>query len=74
MADWMLIETAPKDGRWILVCMIARHRDDQTALYDIVKFDGGRWVSALQVPVASKPSFAGLTHWQPLPPPPTEDR
>lgn len=65
--EWQPIETAPKDGTWILIASLANmdigHWDDhwidgawlrfQTAEYDN---DGAE--------------IRGPTHWQPLPAPP----
>lgn len=61
--DWQPIETAPKDGRDILLCM-----EGGTHVY-MGSWGGltGRqtwWIDGGQI------SFKEATHWQPLPAPP----
>jgi hypothetical protein len=82
MADWMPIETAPKDGTRILVV----NKDEGADSIEITE-----WYSLGHDVYRERPD--GLyerhhetyaegwngnghraTHWQPLPPPPTEDR
>lgn len=77
MNEWKPIETAPKDGTYILVCQ-----------KDIPGWDGNMWVVAFfgvgeEEPIPSWWTSGGpnggidfigdpFSHWQPLPPPPTE--
>lgn len=61
MSKWQPIETAPRDGRRVLVCSEGRHMF--VAFWDS-KYWG--WRVSRDSVVAADP-----THWQPLPDPPT---
>jgi hypothetical protein len=69
-SDWQPIETAPKDGRWILTydprlkwTGAAQHRE---AHYAVVAWSGSGWFAEGSDDDLSKaPPF-----WQPLPEPP----
>jgi hypothetical protein len=82
MADWMPIETAPKDGTAILFAGKWRPFDANP---------GGTWHIAIARWSTFMSNHTGyqwileplntldninveFTHWMPLPPPPTEDR
>lgn len=85
MSDWQPIETAPKDGRWILLCGgkidYGWDGDDQPACV------AGQWTEHLnrrKVP-EGRWQFAWFdggyygeyehpTHWMPLPKPPGQAR
>lgn len=74
MSEWQDIETAPKDGRWIVV-FCPNYSEDQVRPasfqrdvgldQDIWDFSGEtyEYVNSEDAP----------THWQPLPPPPTHN-
>lgn len=64
MTFWKPIETAPKDGRAILV--YAPGRFYLSPLYCVAQWhdDAGWCIDELREP----------TYWQPLPPPPTSDK
>ena len=64
MSNWMPIESAPKDGTYILACMLPNiwgYRFMQVANFD---FDKGVFV------VSWDWSQEEFTHWMPLPQPP----
>lgn len=73
---WQKMETAPKDGRWIMLwlpsplsyCVLARWLDDEESGYRDWQKMGGDNPTPKPLPSA--------THWMPLPaaPPATEDR
>lgn len=63
--NWRPIETAPKDGTWILVCGIdADGPYVRTARY-VVTEDSAMFMNGSQTV-----GHNFLTHWQPLPAPP----
>lgn len=67
MSKWQPIETAPKDGRRIIIGY-----DDVVA---IVKWEGSGWCENDYDNLWHGPDmfFGGPTHWQPLPPPPESE-
>lgn len=58
LGDWQPIETAPKDGTWILGVRNA----DERPCYAVVNWEG-IWTDG-------EYTYSLLTHWIPLPPPP----
>jgi hypothetical protein len=69
MTDWQPIETAPKDGTWLLVGehryahpFVARWTEHPT---------GGYWQQDNQGVWDDDMGYWQPTHWQPLPVPPT---
>lgn len=69
MSDWQTMDTAPKDGRWILVHGLdcdgrgAYWPEIGLARYD-AKIPGGGWETR---------NVAYPANWQPLPAPPNND-
>lgn len=63
-ARWQPIETAPKDGAWIM----AYGRDLSITAYPAVIFWDDGWCPARE----GQPGFS-VTHWMPLPTPPAID-
>ena len=68
MAEWMPIETAPKDGTMILLYRDGDHAD-------------GHWMGDARFQIWgnrrrgwSYPDWCAPTHWQPLPSPPDSQR
>jgi hypothetical protein len=61
---WRAIESAPKDGSYILVAGLKF--EDQTYM-EVTSFYMGRWQ------VAWMDGYAEPTHWRPLPPPPAKE-
>jgi hypothetical protein len=59
MRGWIPIESAPKDGRKVLLCHLANEPFI------------GRWHNPLGW--VDQYSMRDPTHWQPLPPPPTKE-
>ena len=78
MAEWMLIESAPKN-RWLLVFrppmrfFVAYFQDDATDEYftegDEESEFNGSWVTT-DGKMDYRVRYGGLTHWMPLPEPP----
>ncbi len=65
MADWQPIETAPRDGTWLL-CWEPGTEVDIMRWY-AWSTTRGEWQSCEGI--RTEP-----THWQPLPAPPSDDR
>jgi|SRR5882672_1795707 len=67
--EWQSIDTAPKDGTWVLSTTLGNNPyTHQPFVPDIVQWAGSRWNNGL--------SDHGYqpTHWQPLPAPPDGDQ
>jgi hypothetical protein len=66
---WRDIETAPKDGRWLLMQGLAEKTDGYWDLPVIAGWSryGNCWRSM-------DGAVVGMTHWRPLPPSPQEER
>lgn len=63
--SWQPIETAPKDGTWVLSTTAGIHPfTHQPFVPDTVQWNGGRWNNGL-----SQHGYEP-THWMPLPSPP----
>jgi hypothetical protein len=78
---WQPIETAPKDGRWILTCRkgegpehweICAHEPSMWPTYELVEGDIYRRVDKPIHDWRGASNFHRATHWMPLPPPPGE--
>lgn len=64
---WVPIETAPKDGRWILAWDLKHQwRDRPPVVVVRAKRPQGLWQDK------DDTSYGNLTHYMPLPPPPEE--
>lgn len=63
-AQWQPIETAPKDGSWILVS------DPSGTWMDSARFYEGAWCSWPTTICQYGPEEDPPTHWMPLPEPP----
>ncbi len=72
MADWQPIETAPKDGRYVLLCFIdGCSRDPECPNMAVGRYYEDApdyWLTAIW---ASSASHEMPTHWMPLPEPPS---
>jgi Protein of unknown function (DUF551) len=68
---WQPIETAPKDGTSILAfpCIFNTHESGPHVI-DVVSFQDGRWYLSIDDGVCSYATK--ITHWMPLPIPPTD--
>lgn len=64
MSDWKLIETAPKDGTWVLIWETAGTNTKYSPA-DVAHYHLGDWYNA------DKQRLYGASHWMPLPAPPT---
>lgn len=68
--DWQPIETAPKDGTWVLLTV--RHVEGWPQM------EVGQWTADQKYRVTKAPCWCdteglllpGVTHWMPLPKPP----
>lgn len=60
---WQSIETAPKDGTWILIWEIAGINTKYSPA-DVAHYYLGEWYNS------DKQRLYGASHWQPLPAPP----
>lgn len=70
MTDWRPIETAPKDGRSIVVFNPSRGgcvADQRYLVVHWVGWGGGIWEASTGM---GKYDDYELSHWMPLPPPP----
>lgn len=78
MSDWQAIESAPKDGRYVLAVVAAgrgRHLGHQAGRAFVIRHEGTT-SSGYDLGWAVYPGFGGasdcdFSHWQPLPEPPT---
>lgn len=82
MSEWQPIETAPKDGTWIMVAGtvwagevggVARNANPEVSIANYTSgksdYPGDWWNEAGGDYYAT---WCQPTHWMPLPPPPTE--
>jgi len=75
MAEWQPIETAPKDGRLVLIAYRKRHKTN-TYIWEakegwfvrIAKWDDGSWLLDAG---GQHQQDRYISSWQPLPEPPT---
>jgi len=68
-SEWQSIETAPKDGTWILAINGKTNWTRQHVVhYSTRNGDEFPWVTSS----APMDFVSGLTHWTPLPPPPKD--
>lgn len=58
--EWLPIETAPKDGEYL----VSSHK----GAILIAHYRGGQWFRR-----SFSMRLSGITHWMPLPSPPTSD-
>jgi hypothetical protein len=65
--EWQPIETAPKDGTQLLVCVLYEVDGDVFSERWVDSFWDGKWLWFPKIISAPLPP----THWTPLPPPPT---
>jgi hypothetical protein len=65
MSEWQKIETAPKDGRSILIWQSRTARPWKVARWDLT---WQRWLFGGKANAQPQ-----ISHWQPLPDPPVED-
>lgn len=64
--QWQPIETAPKDGTWVLVSVWELGPDVASA-----RWDGSLWnMCIVGEYFDGTPEFSNPTHWQPINPPP----
>jgi len=85
MSDkWMTIDSAPKDGTWILLCGGRTTEDDYAdvgvdvsrpvvGFYDPPAFEGDAEWAFCFWDGAWREGYESPTHWMPLPPAPEED-
>lgn len=69
MSEWQPIETAPKDGRWILAAWYHDDADDFGVAVGCVRYAGQHvWREKEGTGVDS--AVGAPSHWMPLPEPP----
>ena len=82
MSDWKPIETAPKDGRFMLLHVPDGLESGVVTVGSYWKADGrtengrfalGSWSGWLGMDADVQSSWCEPTHWQPLPAPPVTD-
>jgi hypothetical protein len=66
--EWQPIETAPRDGRKVLLCRV-NARGDYEEWPETFYYDEGDWYAAID----GAAIVTGHSHWMPLLPPPTTD-
>lgn len=80
---WRPIESAPRDGTWFMICKADEgHESVEVGCYAPVMYDDYepageglfRRVSKSVYDWHGFNNFHRATHWQPLPPPPGEER
>ncbi len=70
---WQKIETAPKDGSYVLASGWDYNRSGGTRHYAVVRWSDGGWREG-ELPWANDDEgLLYLTHWMPLPAPPAEE-
>ena len=80
MSEWQPIETAPKDGTWILLCAPPEeHCRDAwqmcVATWERLGYNSGpQWAYGANHEHSFRDGVYGATHWMPLPKPPGDDR
>lgn len=67
MTDWKPIETAPKDGAWLL--LFGRHSRHAVNAMIVCRWCGDCWESSDD----GYGAYILPTHWMPLPPPPKKE-
>ena len=67
MSDWQPIETAPKDGRKMLLRFTGPFSDQMQDGVTVGRWLRGWWLDAIW---ATSTAHRSPTHWMPLPPPP----
>lgn len=75
MSEWRPIETAPKDGSWVLAIIAGYYSDDQHYIPAVVQWNGHFWTATgagEEDPDLEGRWSGALTHWMPLPAPPGE--
>ena len=66
MTTWQTIETAPKDGRHLLIYRLMWGGDIQ----QVCLWHNGKWCIWNDGRIDAIDDLGGVTHWQPLPAPP----
>lgn len=63
LSEWRPIETAPKDGTWIMCKVEPAHHGWEDCI--VLRYRGNEW---------GRPGMVGYkpTHWMPLPKPPAQ--
>jgi len=79
IAEWQPIDTAPRDGTWILGC---NNRGQQAVIiwkeyaFDHTGLSKSGWIHPFthgELSPFFNSAFSNATHWQPLPAPPPQD-
>ena len=75
MSEWQPIETAPKDGTWVLLYSPDNEPSVATCCWESLNYNWApQWVWGSKQRADFRGGFYGATHWMPLPEPPRLDR
>jgi hypothetical protein len=69
MSEWQPIETAPKDGAWVLLGDFKEHAEGEHS-QGVARFTDGRWTDGFGPEWYWANAFCP-THWMALPTPPS---
>lgn len=71
MSEWQSIETAPKDGTWILLAFLGAHHAGARSrvAYGMWSAQGSEWVGHFEGTAMMR--LVPASHWMPLPAPPS---
>ncbi len=64
MTNWQPIETAPKDGKWVLIT------EDSGTWMEVARWYKGSWCSYPFTIFGEAKDESPASHWTPLPDPP----
>ena len=70
-SQWKPIETAPNDGRHILLFW---NGEQEIGWYNQIKGKWDSWEDVCGCPAAHEEDYPDPTHWMPLPTPPKGDK
>lgn len=80
MTDWQSIETAPRDGTWVLAYFndpVIGEEFEAVVRYTLPNGTGGQYGDFVWETPDSRCGYYAervFTHWMPLPPPPSLER
>ena len=75
MSEWQPIETAPKDGTWVLACggILDVYPAEDVPPMVAVRWQQNWWLVSA-VDAGQLLSYERPTHWMPLPAPPSQEQ
>jgi len=63
---WLPIETAPKDGSWVLLCGGREYAEESVGPCVVAFWDGAYWLYCYW-DSAWRSAYENATHWMPIP-------